>query len=125
MSSFEYVNLNKTRPGVYGGDIYDFTSPIGQPLGFIVVIDNVIVEARAYLKVDSLDVDTRGYPFDRKNVLDCAAWMTGKRDMPVMMSTEVLVALNEANQASKTDFASRGQKVSIDDQIFNAFMNRG
>lgn len=61
--------------------------------------------------------DTRGYPFDKKNVRDCAVWITGNREIGVMLSTEV----NDILEGGSV----KAQEPSIDDQIFNAFLKRG
>lgn len=96
---------------------YEFREPrYNQAIGYIIVKDDVIIKARSFMVMDGPYEDTRGYPFDKKNVRDCAIWITGNPEIGVMISTEANDILEGVVKA---------QEQSIDDQIFNAFMKRG
>lgn len=96
---------------------YEFREPrYNQAIGYIIVKDDVIIKARSFMVMDGPYEDTRGYPFDKKNVRDCAIWITGNPEIGVMISTEANDILEGVVKA---------QEQSVDDQIFNAFMKRG
>ncbi|MCI7719737.1 MAG: hypothetical protein MSN52_01445 [Limosilactobacillus reuteri] len=111
---FELVSNND------GNARYEFREPrFNQAIGYIIVKDDVIIKARSFMVMDGPYEDTRGYPFDKKNVRDCAIWITGNPEIGVMISTE-------ANDILEGVWAkAQESSIAIDDQIFNAFMKRG
>lgn len=109
--NFELANNND------GNAHYEFCDPrFNQAIGYIIVKDDIIIKARSFLVMKGPYEDTRGYPFDKKNVRDCAAWITGNPKIGVMLSDAANDILNRVGKA---------QEQSVDDQIFNAFMKRG
>lgn len=111
--NFELVSNNN------GNARYEFREPrFNQAIGYIIVKDDVIIKARSFMVMSGPYEDTRGYPFDKKNVRDCAIWITGNPEIGVMISTE-------ANDILEGVAKAQEPPTDIDDQIFNAFMKRG
>ncbi|UHS65253.1 hypothetical protein [Escherichia phage P896] len=119
MSYYNFLNFELASNND-GNAHYEFREPrFNQAIGYIIVKDDVIIKARSFMTMNGPCEDNRGYPFDKKNVRDCAAWITGNPEIGVMISTEANDILEGAwvkAQEPPTD---------IDDQIFNAFMKRG
>lgn len=119
MSYYNFLNFELASNND-GNAHYEFREPrYNQAIGYIIVKDGVIVKARSFMTMNGPCEDNRGYPFDKKNVRDCAIWITGNPEIGVMISTEANDILEGAwvkAQELSTD---------IDDQIFNAFMKRG
>ena len=115
-SEFSYLKMEKISYDFIDEKVYySFHEPrFKSEVGFIVVKDNFILKIYSALK--DFHYENINLKFDKENVRNCAVTITGNKDTCVMLSDEINDLLNNAEKITVP---------SIDDQIFNAFMNRG
>ena len=115
-SEFSYLKMEKISHDFIDEKVYySFHEPrFNSEVGFIVVKDNFILKIYSALK--DFHYENINLKFDKENVRNCAVTITGNKGTCVMLSDEINDLLNDAENITAP---------SIDDQIFNAFMNRG
>ncbi|AEM00697.1 hypothetical protein [Escherichia phage wV7] len=115
-SEFSYLKMEKISYDFIDEKVYySFHEPcFNSEVGFIVVKDNFILKIYSALK--DFHYENINLKFDKENVRNCAVTITGNKGTYVMLSDEINDLLNDAEKVAIP---------SIDDQIFNAFMNRG
>ena len=115
-SDFSYLKMEKiSYDFINEKAYYSFHEPrFDSEVGFIVVKDNFILNVYSALK--DFRYENINLKFNKENVRNCAVAITGNQGTCVMLSDEINDLLNDVEKITIP---------SIDDQIFNAFMNRG
>ena len=115
-SELSFLNMEKISFSLVDEIIHcGFYEPrFNSEVGYIIVKDNLIL--KVYSAVKDFHHENINLKFNKENVLHCAVAITGNQGTCVMLSDEINDLLNEMEDITVP---------SIDDQIFNAFMNRG